>query len=72
MPSAAIRRVLYRAEARTLDIEFVTGRVYRYFAVPEGVADGFARYRSKGAYFNQAIRARFTFAQLDQWDSPAS
>ena len=68
MPSTAIRRVFYRAAASELDIEFVTGRVYRYFKVPEAAAAGFARYRSKGAYFNRAVRDRFAFRELDGWE----
>ncbi len=69
MPSTAIRQVFYRATARQLDIEFTTGRVYRYFDVPEAVAAGFARYRSKGAYFNRALRDRFAFEELDGWEA---
>ena len=34
MPSTAIRRIVYRHEAEALDIEFLTGRVYRYLEVP--------------------------------------
>ncbi len=68
MPSTAIRRVLYRAAARELDVEFVTGRVYRYFAVPEAVATGLGRYRSKGAYFNRMLRDRFRFEELGEWE----
>lgn len=70
MPSTAISRVFYRAAARELDIEFVTGRVYRYFAVPEAVASGFARFRSKGAYFNRMLRDRFIFEELEAWEEP--
>lgn len=43
MPSTAIRRYVYRPDAGALDIEFITGRVYRYFAVPPTVAEGFSR-----------------------------
>lgn len=32
MPSTAIRRFAYDAQARALDVTFVTGRRYRYFA----------------------------------------
>ena len=71
MPSTAIRRVVYRHQTQALDIEFVTGRVYRYLAVPEHVAAGFARYRSKGGYFNRTMRGRFEFVQLDGWDELA-
>jgi hypothetical protein len=68
MPSTAIRRYAYRHALAALDIEFVTGRVYRYFAVPQEVAAGFSRYRSKGVYFNLALRDRFSFERLAQWD----
>ena len=68
MPSTAIRRIEYRREQSALDIEFVTGRVYRYFAVPEAVAEGFRRVRSKGGYFNRALRDRFAFERLTGWD----
>jgi len=68
MPSTAIRRIVYRHEAEALDIEFLTGRVYRYLEVPEHVAVGFARYRSKGGYFNRTMRGRFEFVQLPEWE----
>ena len=68
MPSTAIRRIEYRPEQSALDIEFVTGRVYRYLAVPEMVAEGFRRVRSKGGYFNRALRDRFEFVRLAGWD----
>ena len=70
MPSTAIRRYAYRPEAGALDIEFITGRVYRYFAVPPTVAEGFGRVRSKGGYFNRAMRNRFDFVLLAAWEDP--
>ena len=69
MPSTAIRRIAYRHDPGALDIEFITGRVYRYFEVPEQVAGGFRRVRSKGGYFNRALRDRFAFVQLDEWEA---
>lgn len=57
------------AEA-ALDVEFTTGRVYRYFAVPEPVARGLAESRSKGVYFNKAIRDRFGYERLGGWEAP--
>ena len=68
MPSTAIRRIAYRSEQSALDIQFVTGRVYRYFAVPQEVAEGFRRVQSKGGYFNRALRDRFEFVRLAAWD----
>ena len=69
MPSTAIRRIAYRHDAQALDIEFITGRVYRYFDVPEHVASGFRRVRSKGGYFNRALRDRFDFVPLAEWEA---
>lgn len=68
MPSTAIRAAFYRPEERVLDLTFVTGRRYRYFAVPPEVAEGFAAARSKGAWFNARIRDRFEFAEIAGYD----
>jgi lysyl-tRNA synthetase class 2 len=45
-------------------VTFVTGRRYRYFAVPPAVAKGLETAGSKGRYFNAAIRDRYRFAEL--------
>lgn len=65
MPSTAIRQAIYDPQARALTLTFVTGRRYRYLAVPAAVAEGFAAARSKGGYFNRRIRDRFDFEELD-------
>lgn len=71
MPSTAIRRYLYRPAQATLDVEFVSGRVYRYANVPEWIARGLAGARSKGGYLNRAVRDRFPCAELPAWDERA-
>ena len=71
MPSTAIRRYVYRPDAGALDIEFITGKVYRYLEVPAEIAAGFGRFRSKGGYFNRELRDRFAFVRLPGWDEPA-
>ena len=70
MPSTVIRRFAYRADVAALDIEFVTGRVYRYVSVPAEVAAELAGVRSKGGYFNRAIRDRFACRRLRGWEPP--
>jgi hypothetical protein len=70
MPSTVIRRFAFRPDRTALDVEFVTGRVYRYFAVPEGVARGLAGARSKGSYFNRTVRDRFHYVRLRGWEPP--
>lgn len=64
MPSTAIRRFDYDAQTRALDIRFVSGRIYRYFDVPETLADRMRAASSKGAFFNAELRDRYRFARL--------
>lgn len=71
MPSAVIRRYAWRAptptEAQALDIEFTTGRVYRYHGVPEELVQEMRRWTSKGAFFNRRIRDAYACTHLPEW-----
>jgi len=64
MPSTVIRAFRYDGAQSALEVTFVTGRRYRYFAVPPSVARGLETAGSKGRYFNAAIRDRYRFAEL--------
>jgi len=66
MPSTAIRRYAYDADGHRLEIEFVTGRRYRYADVPPAIADAMTRAASKGGFFNRRIRDRYAFERLDR------
>ncbi len=66
MPSTVIRRFEYRAEARELEIEFVTGRRYVYFQVPPDEIDAMRAAFSKGRYFNAHIRDSYRFRELTE------
>jgi lysyl-tRNA synthetase class 2 len=61
MPSTVIRHFRYRPETRELEIEFTSGRCYRYLAVPEETATAMRQAFSKGSYFNRHIRDKFAF-----------
>jgi len=63
MPSTVIRAHWYSARRRELTILFQTGKAYIYLDVPEEVHAGMTAASSKGEYFNQAIRGRFTFVR---------
>lgn len=67
MPSTVIRRYAWRPAQQALDIEFVTGRVYRYHGVPEEQVLEMRRWLSKGAFFNRRIRDRYTHTRLPEW-----
>lgn len=68
MPSAVIRRFRYDPASRTLDVVFVTGRVYRYAEVPPDLAERFRAAFSKGRFFNARIRDRFACHELADCD----
>ena len=63
MPSSVIKRFEYRQEQLALDVDFITGRRYRYHEVPEAEADGLKAAFSKGVYFNQNIRDRYRYTR---------
>lgn len=64
MPSSVIRRFDYDASHRRLDVEFVSGRLYRYHDVPSEIAEGMRAAFSKGSYFNRQIRDQYRFTRL--------
>ena len=64
MPSTVIRRFDYDPVAQALDVEFVSGRRYRYARVPEEVARAFREAFSKGRYFNARIRDDYSCTEL--------
>jgi hypothetical protein len=57
--SSVIRSVGYDRATATLEIEFHTDKVYRYFAVPRAVYEGLIGAESVGAFFNEKIRDRY-------------
>lgn len=64
MPSTVIRCFAYDPSSRALDVEFVSGRRYRYRAVPDEVAQAFRAAFSKGRFFNARIRDHYAFDEL--------
>jgi hypothetical protein len=64
MPSSFIRRFSYDAARRELHVEFVTGRFYIYFDVPEDEVEAFGAADSRGRYFNFHIRDIYRFREV--------
>lgn len=61
--SSQIRSVGYDPAEQVLEIEFHSGGVYRYFAVPAAVHTALLRARSRGKYFEAQIKG----AYLCEW-----
>lgn len=64
LQSSAMTYARYRAKAEELDITFVSGETYTYFAVPMGVYVRLVEAESAGTYYNDAIRDRYRFRKL--------
>lgn len=65
MPSSVIHSYAYDRARAALDVTFFSGRRYRYFLVPPYVAEGLDEAFSMGGYFNERIRDRFPFEELE-------
>ena len=63
--SEALRSIGYDVDMRTLEIEFTSGTIYRYFDVPDHLHIGLMRARSHGEFYASFIRnAGFDFEQI--------
>lgn len=62
--SSLLASIAYSALA-TLDLEFRSGALYRYFTVPRALFQQLMAAESKGAFFNRNIRNRFPYKRLD-------
>jgi len=61
MPSSVIRRYRYDEAQSRLEIDFVSGETYSYFAVPTEIIAGLKEAFSKGRYFQEHIRDRYEY-----------
>ena len=61
--SSLLSSIGYSIEA-TLELEFRSGAIYRYFAVPPAIVEALIAAESKGAYFNRHVRTRFRYQRL--------
>jgi hypothetical protein len=61
--SSLLAAVAYSTDT-ILELQFRSGAIYRYFAVPTLVFQGLLAAESKGAYFNRNIRNHFCYQRL--------
>jgi hypothetical protein len=54
--SSAIQSVGYDPETAVLEVEFTSGELYRYFAVPRSVHRELLKAESPGHYFGEHVR----------------
>lgn len=62
--SSVIHAMGYDVDLALLEIEFVSGDVYRYHFVPRRIWNELRNAPSKGAYFANVIREKFPTSRL--------
>ena len=62
--SSVIRSVGYDQAHALLEIEFVSGRIYRFHLVPRRIWNELMRAPAKGHYFDRAIRGKYPTGRL--------
>jgi len=62
--STTLSTVAYDDIRNLLELEFRSRAVYRYFGVPAALHEALLGARSKGSYFNQAIRGRYAYVRV--------
>jgi hypothetical protein len=62
--SSCVASIGYNAATRVLEVEFLSGSVYEYSAVPEDVFGRWMLADSKGAFFNTEIFGAFAHRKV--------
>lgn len=62
--SSHIHSSKYDNDARTLDIKFQNGNVYRYHGVPPSAHSAFLSAPSQGEHFSQFIKGTYDYEQI--------
>jgi hypothetical protein len=62
--SSNISSIGYDADTQTLEIEFLSGRIYEYYNVPNDTYDELMNASSIGSYFSKNIRNIFPTQQV--------
>ncbi len=62
--SSVIASVGYDADRKVLEVELLSGKVYRYHRVSRDVFEEFCAAASKGAYLNAHIKDAYLWEQV--------
>jgi hypothetical protein len=62
--STSVEWIEYDASARTLEIAFESGGVYRYLDVPAAICERFRAAESKGRFVNELVKPRYRYVRL--------
>ena len=64
--SSSLASVGYSPTHAILEVEFKHGAIYRYLDVPTDVFEAFQAADSKGAFFNDAVKDRYSYQRVSR------
>jgi hypothetical protein len=59
LDSSVLAKVDFAEETNVLEVEFRSGRIYRYYMVPAAVVDALLTATSAGQFFNAEVKDRY-------------
>jgi hypothetical protein len=62
--STSLASIGYSPASSTLEVEYRTGAVYQFFAVPPSVLAALMSAPSKGTFVNQRIRSVYPYSRI--------
>lgn len=62
--SSNVKAIGYDRHTQTLEVEFLNGRVYQYYGVPENMHSQFMQVPSKGKFLHTCIKDQFPFSRV--------
>lgn len=62
--SSNILSIGYDQPTMTLEVEFLNGRIYQYYNVPENMYDEIMKTPSKGRFLHAYIRNAYPYSQV--------
>lgn len=65
MPSTVIAHFRYDPVSMVLEVEFISGLVYKYLGVPPMVYEAMKASRAKGIYLNKHIKGFYEYKKVE-------
>lgn len=62
--STNVKSIGYDNGTQTLEVEFLNGRVYQYYGVPEHMHGQFMQASSKGKFFHAYIKDQYPYSRV--------
>lgn len=62
--SSQVKAIRYFDDTKTLEVDFVTGKTYQYYEVPETIYEAALAAASIGKFINANVKSIFQYKQI--------